>query len=537
MTVLNKKRLPLLPVYVFLLGIYPVLYLWNANRTQQPAYVVLPSLAVTLGILLVFFLIALALLRSTHRAALVTTVIAFYLLTYGHFANLLIGQFPALTHDVLIPISASVVIILLILIVVRQWGSPRLTEVLNIISAVLVIFQLVTAAPYYATVARAERAAEAAQKPDHQMIPMTSAGEKRDVYFILVDNYGREDVLMDKLGFDNSAFVQALQDRGFIFPDCAQTIYPHTAPTMTSILNMDYLNELGIKESSYIKRGGYEDMAPFIQDSEVLRKFRQYGYHTVTFRGFMGLIDIQNSDTYISVDADTSFSHRIETAGFNNLYFETTLFHPLNEKYQIYPDMLIEKGPDFLEPYLPSEEYLEPKFDQVYQQNLYAFEALERIPSQIESPKFVYAHLYSAHWPFIHRPDGSMRLPFTQKMTDEGYMDALRFTNDRVLRAIDQILSDSETDPIIILQGDHSNGWEGKVEWSGTDRMKILSAYYLPDGGDALLYENINPVNNFRLIFRHYFGEPLEFLPDYSFYLDNPTRTIKLAPTTCISDH
>jgi hypothetical protein len=76
-----------------------------------------------------------------------------------------------------------------------------------------------------------------------------------------------------------------------------------------------------------------------------------------------------------------------------------------------------------------------------------------------------------------------------------------------------RIISDSSIPPIIIVQADH-----GGVGTFSEDRHKILNAYYLPAGGEQLLYENISPVNSFRLIFNHYFGGNFEILEDISFF-------------------
>ena len=49
-------------------------------------------------------------------------------------------------------------------------------------------------------------------------------------------------------------------------------------------------------------------------------------------------------------------------------------------------------------------------------------------------------------------------------------------------------------------------------------RFGILNAYYLPNGGNDLLYESISPVNSFRVIFNSYFGANYEILEDRSYY-------------------
>lgn len=539
MNFINKLKPNLLPVYPFLFGIFPVLYLWSSNRVQEPAYVVIRSLLVTLAGVLIVYGVMFALTRGKerlHRAALLATLLSFYLLTFGHLFKAVNATQNALLKAYLLPGSALLVLALLVVLAVRKLGGPNLTRVLNMVSIALVLFQVVIAAPYYLSIFQTQTVSAHTQTaPNH--IPTTGDAPQRDVYFILLDNYGRQDILQSGSDFDNSALVDALEQRGFVFPDCAQGNYISTAPVISSILNMDYLNKLGIKDISITERGHYDDLAPLLQNSAVIQQFKNYGYKVVTFRGFLGLIDIQkNVDDYISFDKDEAYTQRLETAKFEDLYFNTTIFSAINTAYKIYPDLIEAKGPQFLKNLLPKDQPLAPQFYEVYQQNIYAYDALERVPTEIDGPKFVYAHMYASHWPFIMRPDGSMRLPFTEEQTIPGYVDGVKYTNSRILGAIDAILASSPVKPVIILQGDHSNEWTFPVEWSGKNRLKILSAYYLPDGGDSLLYPTISPVNNFRLIFDKYFGAQLGLLPDVHYYLDPNSKKLQTTGVTCMSD-
>jgi hypothetical protein len=528
-----------LPLFPFLFVIYPILHLWNTNRGHQPAYVLVPILAASLLSVALLYGLAFTLTRDHHRAALLISVLSFYILTFGHLHNLVSQWNQGLLQPYLLPVSAIMVLFGLVVIGKRQLGSADLTKVLNMATAGLVLFQLVSATPYFLRATRfGTTTAQAVALPNS--IPLTGRlpSPQRDIYFILVDNYGREDILKQGSGFDNSQMVNELMQRGFIFPNCAQSNYFWTAPAVSSILNIDYLETLGINENSYNRRGHYDDMAPLIEESLVVNKFRAYGYHVVTFRGFMGLIDIQDSDTYVSFDNDPSYNRMLAVARFRELFYQTTLFSQLDNLYSL--SVFSHTIPE--EPLIDhqqtgsSSDVLEPQFDEIFQQNHYALEALTRIPKEVAGPKFVYAHLYSAHWPFMTRPDGSLRLPFTQQMTTPGYVDAVKFTNDRLLAAIDSILTNSKTKPVIILQGDHSNEWIDPVEWSGEDRLKILSAYFLPDDGDRLLYDTISPVNTFRLIFQHYFGENIPLLPDNHYFLNPTTRQVDIAPISCMDD-
>jgi hypothetical protein len=92
---------------------------------------------------------------------------------------------------------------------------------------------------------------------------------------------------------------------------------------------------------------------------------------------------------------------------------------------------------------------------------------------------------------------------------------------------VDQLLEKSETEPIIIIQGDH--GATLDYELLGIDkanRLGILNAYYLPKKiinqeemimkPNENLYQSITPVNSFRVVFDQYFGGDYGLLDDKS---------------------
>ena len=148
---------------------------------------------------------------------------------------------------------------------------------------------------------------------------------------------------------------------------------------------------------------------------------------------------------------------------------------------------------------------------------------MEKLPD-LPGKKFVYAHLYITHQPFVFYPDGSFH-PFL-KQGDSAYADQVLFAETRLLEVVKTILAKSEKPPIIIIQGDHSYP-------NGIERVRIFNAYYLPDGGNENLYDTITPVNTFRVVFNTYFGGNYEILPDKSWY-GHVEKTLKEAPSTCV---
>lgn len=100
----EKLQLHPFPIYPILFGIYPVLYLWSANRNQHPAYVVIPSLVATLVALLVVYLLAIIVLRNVQRAALCTLAVSFFTFSYGHFVTVTRSWGLTLQHRYTLPL-------------------------------------------------------------------------------------------------------------------------------------------------------------------------------------------------------------------------------------------------------------------------------------------------------------------------------------------------------------------------------------------------------------------------------------------------
>jgi len=149
------------------------------------------------------------------------------------------------------------------------------------------------------------------------------------------------------------------------------------------------------------------------------------------------------------------------------------------------------------------------------------------------SPAFVFAHVLIPHPPFVFGPNGEpvnreknptqnelLRLK-DRASYRRGYRNQMAYTNKLLIRTIDGIGARSEKPAIIILEGDHGPS----LNSTGTvnkrfirEKFGILNAYYLPFGVKNRHYEDVTPVNSFRIIFNRYFGTNFKLLEDRSYY-------------------
>jgi len=174
------------------------------------------------------------------------------------------------------------------------------------------------------------------------------------------------------------------------------------------------------------------------------------------------------------------------------------------------------------------------KYYPKYAYDSYVLDTLEKIPSSLESPKFIYAHLLVTHPPYIFGQNGEY---IGDQVTDEyankiGYTDQITYLNQRLLTIIPKILEESKTPPIILVQSDH-----GEFYASADTHQSAFYALYLPGSSLQELYPSLSPVNTFRLVFNRYFGENFDLLPDKSYYLQADTeagneRTLELYQLT-----
>jgi hypothetical protein len=489
-------RFPFYPVFF---GLYPVLALTAYNITQIDLFLAYRSIIVSAFFVLALFGLLRLVLRDWARAALLAAVLCLVFFSYGHvfalledktFLGMAIGR-----HRYLLLVSA-------VLVGLGVWISTRkrisltaLTLPLNIVSALLLFFPIyrilqvqIENRPRFPAAQTASDAGDGG-----------SAADRPDIYYIILDAYGRADVLQAMFDQDNSAFVQALTDRGFYVAACSQSNYAYTLPSLGSSLNLDYLAPSANPQHSYVYA---------LTQSTVARKFLEsQGYTSIAFETGFRWTQWEDADVYVSYP--TSFS---ALNSFEFTYLQTTLVRlPL-------PQIMAAgwvKSPDSLH----------------YDAINYELDRLKHPSALAGSPKFVFAHLIVPHFPYIYGPDGELAPePSDDAGRVTGYRNAVRFINGKILEVIDAILADSQTPPVIVIQGDH-----GPFLYSTPhEHMKILNAYYLPGAGSASLYPSISPVNTFRLIFDTYFGQHYPLLEDASWFSPPEDRwNFESVPTGC----
>ena len=165
--------------------------------------------------------------------------------------------------------------------------------------------------------------------PNHQhkkkrlILQLTSTCDtcaKPDIYFIIADEYAGNTALKEIFSFDNSAFEEALQQRGFHITKNSISNYNYTPYSVASILSMNYINGITAKSNDLKNRNVSYGL---VNDNSLIRFLNQRGYSFKNFSVFdfadqPTVVDNQFFLTREKLITGQTFTHRFtRDVGFN----------------------------------------------------------------------------------------------------------------------------------------------------------------------------------------------------------------------------
>ena len=416
-------------------------------------------------------------MRDITKAGLATAVIVAASFSYGHVYTLLgkVTVFGAVIgrHRYLGPVNLVLCVGLIWLIWSRVKNPESLLKITSSIALLLVLVQIAQIVYYEFSsyTIQKKRASESTVNT------MTEVDVTRDIYLIVLDAYTRSDLLRDELEFDNSDFLNKLDEMGFYVVPCSRSNYGYTLQSMSSELNMDYLDNLGWVLDDKV-------LSNKVKHSEVRSILDDMGYEFVYYETGYPPTEIDDADRFIKAPESSLFTD------FEVLYLKTTVFgFPYTLYYRYY------------------SQTNEADIDNYVNRVKSTFSGLQN-PIESDDSLFVYAHIVSPHSPKVFTRNGGINERWESEFIS-AVDGTYTFVQDQTIRALKEIIANSDRDPIIILQSDHAD-----ISIFGAHRYLNLNAYYLPGDGAAQLYPTITPVNTFRLIFSEYFGMDYPLLPD-----------------------
>jgi|GEM_PF-1373693 len=521
-----------LAIHPILFGLYPATYLFHHNINELSASQAVRAFVACLILSITVWLTIKFVLRfRKNQAALLTSFTLLTFFMYGHIYTYLfqlnirgwvLFGIKVGVNTYLLPFWVITLCMTAYLIAKKGSTCVTFTKVLNIISIVLIgilslnILRFQLKQPAYLN-------QEAVPASPQSVL----TDNKPDIYYIILDEYPRADILQEVLNYDNTKFISALENLGFKVPTKSRSNYCNTTLSIPSTMNMDFVHE----PYNTTKGLGIDIAKQGAKKSRLLQYLKALDYYSYSFK--TGYIPTEFSDS-IYIDqylAANKTAVKTENLGlFGNLNpFEFQLVRTT-------PLLVFSLISDYL---------------QQHRNNLlFTMENLSKIEPKSKKPIFVFAHLLCPHVPFVFDRQGkyiSITSSIENLLTVDSnlkekpeniqeyathFRDQLIYLNKRILQSVTEILKRAKRPTVIIIQSDHGERflapiWLGRKNKHHTKTLNF-NAIYFPDQQYDDISDDLNNVNTFRIVINHFLNGTFKMLPKQSYAnIDNIFQPIK----------
>jgi hypothetical protein len=503
----RNRRPPLL--HPFLFALYPVLYLYAGNIGEaRGVHAVGPALVVLAGVG-VLLVLGRLLDREGQRSgiflsALVVLFFSFSALT-GFLGNLEIDGFHPFRLRLVVPtLLLSLVFLGFYLKRRTPEQATAWTSGLNLVSGLLVGLVSMQALWGHAT------------RPVPPPLPEADIPIKRivqdrpDFYVLILDEFGRQDILKEQFGLDLGASLQALREMGFAVAEGSAANYSRTQPSISSLLNLDYHQEL--QDGQKVTEDHYLRWIQRIRQNRLFPFLHSQGYRIRAYTSAMA-----GTDGLVGVDEEV-------TSGVLEGEFVESLVRgtPIPYLLEILGNPRAEG-------------------DQAHARRIrFIFSDLEN--SCPPHPTFTLAHILCPHPPYVFHADG--RAITRSEMAELGWPQAVgeaplpvyrafypeqtQYAAVRIEAVARAILARPGPPPVVLIVSDHGpqslfmedpdRFWKEPTPEVARERLANLVALYAPGVDDEAL-RGITLVNAMRLALHQATGADLPPLPDRCFFI------------------
>jgi membrane-associated phospholipid phosphatase len=531
-----KQHAGVYPVIVF--SIIPGLIYWGEARIYLNLPIMGRALLIAAFVGVLIYAVVYFFVRDQFKASLIAIIAITPAYSYRYFyeahqklASSVFGENTIIgTHRYFILLVVVVLIVAVYLIKNKIKKSDKNLRYLSILATGFLIFNVFPVAKFWISSHKWNNIAigSMVQRPPED----TLNGIRPDIYYLVFDRYANEKVLKQTYDFDNSPFLDNLKQKGFYIASDSVANYPFTTPSLASTLNLDYISDEYKTTSDRVLLTGLFDK---IENNKTTTFLKDKGYSFTNIGPWWDTTKYnQNADLNLhNPMGPVILNRKIDLARHELLLPQDTIAWPILKKpLKLGNDILYGLSFD------PNID-LNPIRNIHRQTNLRQFEMVKQV-SKIPGPKFVFAHFLIPHDPYVFDRSCKKLIGVDEY---RNYLEQLRCANKKIRETVEYILAQSDSDPIIIIQSDEGpHPIEFKknreLKWSEASnellrqRSSILNAYYFPDKNYTDLYQDITPINSFRIIFNKYFGTELPILEDKNYIYDGNHKRFNFYETT-----
>lgn len=474
---------------IFLL---PFFFVLHGYRSNAPLVSIKDAVILFLEYLIGFLVIYLFVskyMKSSKKASFLTMFLMCIFFFFGWMHDLekkvLHNSFLS-RYSLIIPVLIISVVLIIRLIKKSKFSFSKPSQYFNVLFSILIIIEI----------GFLLKNSISKKEPYVHFIVQDKGAPKPDVYFIVSDGYAGQEELRNILNYDNSVFLDQLKSKGFHIVSNSRSNYNLTPFSLASTLKMDYLTLNSFNENPEDLNNCFKN----INSNEVIHFFKKTGYELVNYSIFQfdetpPLITSQFFEVGPGLIHSQTILGRIEK----------DLFFNLITKYKFKWAMKIAVKKEV------------KKTEQLYQKTLAAAN------KKCNHPRFVYTHLMMPHYPYYLDSNGHFNdynsILEANWASKDGYINYLKYCNNKLLKLVDHILQNSEYPPIIILLGDH-----GFREFSTQPSIRKyyfmnLNAIYLPNKNYSCFKQGLSNVNEFRCLFNTAFNQNYDIKTDSTIFI------------------
>lgn len=348
--------------------------------------------------------------------------------------------------------------------------------------------------------------------------------ELPDLQIVVLDAYGRDDVIKAYYDYDNQPFLQALASKGFSVAKRSHANYTQTVLSVASMLNFKPVDQL--KRSTDVALAGV--LTNTVDSAILWQILRKQGHKIISVPSGTNLTAMPSADLTFASTENIIMSYQVETA----------------------LRLLIERTP------LSLLSMIDETGVRTHRQQLRDVFRFWEMSTELAEPKATFVHILAPHPPFVFDENGGPVRPNGRTFTlldgkrlveqigkakyQSAYVAQLKAINTKVLSAIETIDSKQHRETITVIIGDH--GPRMNLDWesaNGTDMDEvkgILMAVRMPEKYKAAIgdIDKCSPLTLLHRIATKVYNAPLEPVSDFSYYssLNEPFDFVPIANPT-----
>ena len=500
----TRKKIAFI-IHPILFSIFPVIFIFSENIHLLPVTEIFLPLVIVVGITVLVLFLSKNKIEYRNKVALIISLIVILFFTYGYFYDIIndaqLENSEISRHRYLLMPYFGLGIVGVIFFIKSNRLFNNATTITNgiAISIIVVIsINIATDVSYGNFFGSPELGNNekflgvGAQDPLEELVVDHDSNQdlrteskkiqniKTDIYYIIPDEYPSNYALKQFFGFDNIEFLTFLETNDFHVVNNSFSNYPSTIQSLTSSLNMEYLDTItkGVDADSK----NYHLLNELLSDNLVMKKLSSQGYDVVNIGSLWG-----PNGEFKNIKSNLCEFKEVNRDSLSRQLIEKTIISYFYERY-----------------------FEQLRRDQI----ICTYNEIELLSEEQNKPKFIFVHILSPHPPYIFGPNGEHTIPgdsINSSSWNErnAHVNQVKFVNKNLIELIPKLL-DSENKPIIILQGDTGSGYE--IDWKSPsdvtviERMSNLNAVYFPNNDYSKIHD-LTPVNTFRIIFNEYFDE------------------------------